>query len=67
MGSYASTMLSSAAPALFPLACLDMLACAANAREAVLWPTVLVRESADSPSSPRRLTVSARTVPLRTP
>jgi hypothetical protein len=67
MGSYASTMSASAAPALFPLACLDLLASVDAAREAVLWPTVLVRESADGPGMPRRLTLSARTVPLRVP
>lgn len=67
MGYLASTMPASEAPAHFPLACTDMLRAVADAGEVLLWPTVLVRESADFPGAPRRLTVSARTAPRRLP
>lgn len=67
MGCISSTMAASEAPALFPLVCLDQLHAAASAGEVLVWPTVLVRESADFPGMPRRLTVSARTAPRRAP
>jgi len=64
MGYISSTMPLDEAPSMYPMACLDQLRAAAESREVLVWPTVLVRESSDGPGTPRRLTVSARTSPM---
>lgn len=64
MGCLASTMPADSAPSLYPLTCLDQLRAVADAGEAILYPTLLVRESADFLGMSRRLSVCARTVPV---
>lgn len=64
MGCLASTMPADSAPSLYPLTCLDQLRAVADAGEAILYPTLLVRELPADRMSPRRLSVCARTVPV---